>query len=68
MKATVIGPFIKMATKPINGFMFSAWRTPDNKHFYLAPVTFNPNAPTPGKKVEHYEISPVLLGNLNMMQ
>ena len=63
-----IGSFIKMATKPINGCMFTSWRTPDNKHYYLAPASYNLNVVRYGNNPEAYEINYVLLGALDMVR
>lgn len=63
-----IGKFVQMATKQINGYWFTSWRTPDNKHFYLAPVAENLNIVHFGSNPEHYEISYVLLGALDMVK
>ena len=63
-----IGTFQKMATKSINGYMYTSWRTPDNKHFYLAPAGENLNVPAFGRNPEHYELSYVLLGQLEMVK
>lgn len=63
MKASTrnaIGTFVKMATKNINGFSFTSWRTPDNKHYYLAPASENLNVIRFGSNPEHYEINNVL--------
>lgn len=71
MKASTrnaIGTFVKMATKNINGFSFTSWRTPDNKHYYLAPASVNLNVIRFGLNPEHYEINYVLLGVLNMVK
>lgn len=71
MKASTrnaIGTFVKMATKNINGASFTSWRTPDNKHFYLAPASENLNVIRFGSNPEHYEINYVLLGALNMVK
>lgn len=71
MKASTknaIGSFVKMATKSINGYMFTSWRTPDNKHFYLAPASCNLNVVRFGDNPEHYEINYVLLGALDMVK
>lgn len=62
-----IGTFQMMVTKPINGFMFTSWRTTDNKHFYLAPARCNLNVVSFGLNPEHYEINYVLLGALGMV-
>lgn len=63
-----IGTFQKMVTKSINGYMFTSWRTPDNKHFYLAPVGLDLNVLSYGVNPEHYELSYVLLGQLDMVK
>lgn len=63
-----IGTFQTMATKEINGFRFTSWRTPDNKHFYLAPAGTNLNVPAYGRNPEDYELSYVLLGQLGMVK
>ena len=71
MKATTknaIGTFIKMTTKELNGFMFTSWRTPDNKHFYLVPAGTNINVIKYGLNPDKYEITYVLLGALNMVK
>ena len=63
-----IGTFEKMANKEINGFKFTSWRTPDNKHFYLAPANENLNVVRYGRNPEVYEISYNLLGLLDMVK
>lgn len=71
MKATTrnaIGTFLKMATKEINGYKFTSWRTPDNKHYYLAPASVNLNVVCFGQNPEHYELNYVLLGALEMVK
>ena len=71
MKATTrnaIGTFEKMITKELNGFMFTSWRTPDNKHFYLVPAGTNINVIKYGRNPEYYEISYILLGALGMVK
>lgn len=73
MKASTknaIGTFQKMVTKSINGFMFmfTSWRTPDNRHFYLAPVGLDLNVISYGVNPEYYELSYVLLGQLDMIK
>lgn len=37
------GNIVMMATKEINGYMTTSWRTKDNKHFFLAPAGFDIN-------------------------
>ena len=71
MKATTrnaIGTFEKMTTKELNGFMFTSWRTPDNKHFYLVPAGTNINVIKYGRNPEYYEITYILLGALGMVK
>lgn len=71
MKASTkkaIGTFQKMATKSINDYMFTSWRTPDNKHFYLAPAGMNLNVPAFGRNPEDYELSYILIGQLDMVK
>ena len=71
MKASTknaIGTFQKMVTKPINGYMFTSWRTPDNKHFYLTPSGSDLNVLSYGMNPEYYELSYVLLGQLDMVK
>lgn len=63
-----IGTFQKMATKEINGISFTSWRTPDNKRFFLAPVSLNLNVKRFGVNPDQYEISYSLLGLLNMVR
>lgn len=63
-----IGTFQTMATKEINGFRFTSWRTPDNKRFFLAPASVNLNIVRFGNNPEAYEISYVLLGALGMIK
>lgn len=63
-----IGTFQKLATKDINGFVFTSWRTPDNKHFYLAPASISLNIVSFGQNPEHYEVNYVLLGALDMVK
>ena len=46
MKAYIkeaIGSFQKLATKDINGYSFTSWKTKDKKHFFLAPSCVNLN-------------------------
>lgn len=62
-----IGTFKTMATKEINGSRFTSWRTPDNKRFFLAPASFNLNVERFGVNPDHYEVSYVLLGLLQMI-
>lgn len=59
-----IGTFQAMKSAPLNGRSFTAWRTPDNKHFYLAPSEVDLNIPKFGRNPEHYEVSYALLGFL----
>ena len=63
-----IGSFVKMATKSLNGYLFTSWRTPDNKHYYLAPANVNLNVERFGVNPDHYEISYVLIGALDMVK
>lgn len=63
-----IGTFEKLATKHINGVLFTSWHTPDNKHFYLAPANVNLNVVRFANNPEHYEINYVLLGALDMVR
>lgn len=63
-----IGSFQLMATKPINGINFTSWRTPDNKHFYLAPYGVDLNVLLFGRNPDFYEISYLLLGLLDMVK
>lgn len=63
-----IGTFIKMATCELNGYSFSSWRTPDNKHFYLAPVAANLNVLSFGCNPEKYEVTYNVLGYLGMIK
>ena len=63
-----IGTFQTMATKEINGFRFTSWRTPDNKRFFLAPASLNLNIERYGVNPDQYEISYVLLGQFNMVR
>lgn len=62
-----IGSFVKMTTKRINGIPFTSWRNPDNKHFYLAPVSINLNIERYGVNPDDYEVSYVLLGQMDMV-
>ena len=71
MKAYIkeaIGSFQKLATKDINGYSFTSWRTKDNKHFFLAPSNVNINIVRFGENPQHYEIDYVLLGHLDMVK
>ena len=71
MKATTrnyIGTFIRMATKTINGVEFTSWRTPDNKHYYLAYASVDINIPRFGVNPEYYELNYILLGQLDMVK
>lgn len=63
-----IGSFQRLATKQVNGYAFTSWRTPDNKHFYLAPASEDLNVVRFGSNPEHYEISYTLLGHLDMIR
>ena len=71
MKATTrnaIGSFIRIATKPINGVMFTSWRTPLNDHFYLTPASLDINIARFGVNPENYELTYTLLGQLDMIK
>lgn len=57
-----------MASKSINGIMWTSWRTPDNKHFYMAPADVNLNVPAFGRNPKAYEISYTMLGLLDMVK
>ena len=63
-----IGTFVKMATKEINGYSFTSWRTPDCRYFYLAPSNVNLNVVRFGLNPEEYELTYVLLGALGMVK
>ena len=63
-----IGTFQKLTSKQINGVPFTSWRTPDNRHFYLAPANANLNVVCFGNNPERYEIDYVLLGALGMVK
>lgn len=63
-----IGTFVKMATKSINGTMFTSWRTPDNKHFYLTFARVNLNAAVFGQNPENNEVPYCVLGDLDMVK
>lgn len=63
-----IGSFVKMATKPINGEMFTSWRTPDNKHFYFAPAIVDLNIVRFGLNPENNEVPYTVLGDLDMVK
>jgi len=69
-KATreAIGTFEKMATKSLNGAMFTSWRTPDNKQFFLAPTCINLNIPRFGVNVDDYAVSYTLLGQMDFIR
>lgn len=71
MKASTrnaIGTFKMMCTKELNGYSFTSWMTPDNKHFYVVPTGTNINIAKYGRNPEDYEVSYVLLGALGMVK